>query len=81
ISGRISLPTAQFPKGITHSYKLGIEQILWCWKDHSKIFANITRTTPNSSWSRSYVCSKLAKNSLFPILSQISRSLKKKIQK
>ncbi|WMV18332.1 hypothetical protein MTR67_011717, partial [Solanum verrucosum] len=42
-------PTAQLPKGITHSYKLEIEQTRRRWKDHSTNFANITGTTPNSS--------------------------------
>ncbi|WMV53804.1 hypothetical protein MTR67_047189, partial [Solanum verrucosum] len=48
ISGRISLPTAQLPKGITHSYELRIEQTRWRWKDHSTNFATITGTTPKS---------------------------------
>ncbi|WMV44618.1 hypothetical protein MTR67_038003, partial [Solanum verrucosum] len=48
IFGLISLPTAQLPKGITHSYELGIEQTRWRWKDNSTSFENITRTTPNS---------------------------------
>ncbi|WMV46784.1 hypothetical protein MTR67_040169, partial [Solanum verrucosum] len=41
--------TAQIPKGIAHSYKLGIEQTRRRWKDHSTSFPIITGTTPNSS--------------------------------
>ncbi|WMV24156.1 hypothetical protein MTR67_017541, partial [Solanum verrucosum] len=40
--------TTQLPKGITHSYELGIVQNRRRWKDHSKGFANITGTTPKS---------------------------------
>ncbi|WMV37211.1 hypothetical protein MTR67_030596, partial [Solanum verrucosum] len=39
-------PTAQLPKGITHSYELEIEQTRRRLKDHSKGFPNITGTTP-----------------------------------
>ncbi|WMV57118.1 hypothetical protein MTR67_050503, partial [Solanum verrucosum] len=46
IFGLISLPTAQLPKGITHSYKLRIEQNRRRWKDHSTSFATITVTIP-----------------------------------
>ncbi|WMV30760.1 hypothetical protein MTR67_024145, partial [Solanum verrucosum] len=42
-------PTAQLPKGITYSYKLGIEQTWRCWKDNFKSFPTISRTTTNSS--------------------------------
>ncbi|WMV30756.1 hypothetical protein MTR67_024141, partial [Solanum verrucosum] len=42
-------PTAQFPKGITYSYKLGIAQTWWRWKDHFKRFPTISGTTTNSS--------------------------------
>ncbi|WMV30959.1 hypothetical protein MTR67_024344, partial [Solanum verrucosum] len=69
-------PTSQLPKGITHSYKLEIEKTRWTWKDYSTSFATITGNTPNSSGARSYGCSKLAKNSLFSILSQITKTLK-----
>ncbi|WMV32102.1 hypothetical protein MTR67_025487, partial [Solanum verrucosum] len=41
-------PTSQLPKGISQLYELGIEKTWWCWKDHSKGFATITGTTPNS---------------------------------
>ncbi|WMV07084.1 hypothetical protein MTR67_000492 [Solanum verrucosum] len=44
-----AVPTAQLPKGITHSYELGIEQTRRRWKDHSKGFLNITITTHKSS--------------------------------
>ncbi|WMV52750.1 hypothetical protein MTR67_046135 [Solanum verrucosum] len=40
---------AQLPKGITHSYKLGIVQTWRSWKEYSKIFPTISRSTPNSS--------------------------------
>ncbi|WMV09725.1 hypothetical protein MTR67_003110, partial [Solanum verrucosum] len=43
------IPTAQIPKGITHSYKLGIAKTQWCWKDYSKIFPTISGNTSNSS--------------------------------
>ncbi|WMV19045.1 hypothetical protein MTR67_012430, partial [Solanum verrucosum] len=42
-------PTTQLPKGITHSYKLVIEQTRRCWKDNSKGFPKITVATPKSS--------------------------------
>ncbi|WMV09085.1 hypothetical protein MTR67_002470, partial [Solanum verrucosum] len=42
-------PTAQLPKGISHSYKLRIVQTWRRWKDHSKRFPTISRSTPNSS--------------------------------
>ncbi|WMV50393.1 hypothetical protein MTR67_043778, partial [Solanum verrucosum] len=42
-------PTAQLPKGITHSYELRIAQTWRNWKDHSTSFANITENSPNSS--------------------------------
>ncbi|WMV28968.1 hypothetical protein MTR67_022353, partial [Solanum verrucosum] len=41
-------PTAQLPKGITHSYEIGIEKTRWRWKDHSKIFPEITGNLPKS---------------------------------
>ncbi|WMV57463.1 hypothetical protein MTR67_050848, partial [Solanum verrucosum] len=34
--------TTQLPKGITHSYVLGITQTWRCWKDNSKIFPTIS---------------------------------------
>ncbi|WMV26483.1 hypothetical protein MTR67_019868, partial [Solanum verrucosum] len=43
------IPTAQLPKGITHSYELGIVQTRRRWKDNSKIFPNISGNTSNSS--------------------------------
>ncbi|WMV50382.1 hypothetical protein MTR67_043767, partial [Solanum verrucosum] len=43
------IPTTQLPKGITHSYKLGIAQTRWRWKYHSKSFSTISRSAPNSS--------------------------------
>ncbi|WMV29197.1 hypothetical protein MTR67_022582, partial [Solanum verrucosum] len=43
------IPTTQLPKGITHSYELGITQTQRRWKDHSKIFPTISESTPNSS--------------------------------
>ncbi|WMV09720.1 hypothetical protein MTR67_003105, partial [Solanum verrucosum] len=42
-------PTSQHPKGITHSYELGIEQTRRRWKDHPKSFSNITGNSPKSS--------------------------------
>ncbi|WMV32968.1 hypothetical protein MTR67_026353, partial [Solanum verrucosum] len=42
-------PTAQLPKGITYSYKLGIAQTRRRWKDHSKRFPKISGSTSNSS--------------------------------
>ncbi|WMV20285.1 hypothetical protein MTR67_013670, partial [Solanum verrucosum] len=47
-------PTAQLPKGITHSYELGIKQTRRRWKDHSTSSANITGTTPKSFGSNRY---------------------------
>ncbi|WMV25302.1 hypothetical protein MTR67_018687, partial [Solanum verrucosum] len=41
--------TSQLPKGISHSYELGITQNQWRWKDYSKIFPTISRSTPKSS--------------------------------
>ncbi|WMV14430.1 hypothetical protein MTR67_007815, partial [Solanum verrucosum] len=41
-------PTAQLPKGINHSYELGIEQTRRHWKYHSKSFPDITGYSPNS---------------------------------
>ena len=76
IPGRNSLSTAQLSKGISHSYELGIEQTQWRWKDRSTNFATITGIPPNSSWARIYGCSKLAKNSHFPYLAKISKTLK-----
>ncbi|WMV26062.1 hypothetical protein MTR67_019447, partial [Solanum verrucosum] len=49
LTQQYTLPTAPFPKGITHLYKLRIEQTWWRWKDHSTSFTNITGTTPKSS--------------------------------
>ncbi|WMV14140.1 hypothetical protein MTR67_007525, partial [Solanum verrucosum] len=43
------IPTAQLPKGITHSYELGIVQTQRHWKDHFKIFPTISVSTSNSS--------------------------------
>ncbi|WMV10073.1 hypothetical protein MTR67_003458, partial [Solanum verrucosum] len=43
------IPTAQFPKDITHSYELGIAQTQRRWKDHSKIFSTISENTSKSS--------------------------------
>ncbi|WMV30773.1 hypothetical protein MTR67_024158, partial [Solanum verrucosum] len=43
------IPITQLPKGITHSYKLGIAQTQWHWKDHSKSFPTIFGNTSNSS--------------------------------
>ncbi|WMV06670.1 hypothetical protein MTR67_000055, partial [Solanum verrucosum] len=43
------IQTIQFPKGISHSYKLGIAQTRGRWKDYSKSFPTISRSTPNSS--------------------------------
>ncbi|WMV36480.1 hypothetical protein MTR67_029865 [Solanum verrucosum] len=48
-TGHFLNPTAQLPKGITHSSKLGIVQTWRRWKDHSKSFPTISRTVPNSS--------------------------------
>ncbi|WMV20065.1 hypothetical protein MTR67_013450, partial [Solanum verrucosum] len=36
-------------KGLSHSYELGIAQTWRRWKDHSKSFLTISRSTPNSS--------------------------------
>ncbi|WMV20161.1 hypothetical protein MTR67_013546, partial [Solanum verrucosum] len=46
--GHFLIPTAQLPKGITYSYELGIAQIWWRWKDHSKRFPKISVSTPKS---------------------------------
>ncbi|WMV46479.1 hypothetical protein MTR67_039864 [Solanum verrucosum] len=35
--------------GIKHSYKLGIVQTRWRWKDYSRIFPTISGNRPNSS--------------------------------
>ncbi|WMV24557.1 hypothetical protein MTR67_017942 [Solanum verrucosum] len=43
------VPTTQLPKGITHSYELGIEQTRRRWKDYSKGFPTITGNSLNSS--------------------------------
>ncbi|WMV19256.1 hypothetical protein MTR67_012641 [Solanum verrucosum] len=34
---------------ICHSYELGIAQTRLCWKDNSKIFPTVSRSTPNTS--------------------------------
>ncbi|WMV46235.1 hypothetical protein MTR67_039620, partial [Solanum verrucosum] len=54
---------AQLQIGISHSYKFGIVQTQWHWKDNSKIFPTVFRSTPNSSSSRSSGHLKLTKNS------------------
>ncbi|WMV34139.1 hypothetical protein MTR67_027524, partial [Solanum verrucosum] len=46
--GHFLISTTQFPKGITHSYKLGIAQTRRRWKDHSKNFPTISGSAPNS---------------------------------
>ncbi|WMV53576.1 hypothetical protein MTR67_046961, partial [Solanum verrucosum] len=43
-----TVPTTQLPKGISHSYKLGIKQTRRRWKDHSKGFPDITGNLPKS---------------------------------
>ncbi|WMV40981.1 hypothetical protein MTR67_034366, partial [Solanum verrucosum] len=43
-----TVPTTQLPKGISHSYKLGIKQTRRRWKDHSKGFPDITGNSPKS---------------------------------
>ncbi|WMV33677.1 hypothetical protein MTR67_027062, partial [Solanum verrucosum] len=43
------IQTAQLPKGISHSYELGIAQTRRCWKDYSKIFPNISGNTHKPS--------------------------------
>ncbi|WMV19548.1 hypothetical protein MTR67_012933, partial [Solanum verrucosum] len=41
--------TAQLPKGISHSYELGIAQTWRRWKYYSTIFPMISGTTSKSS--------------------------------
>ncbi|WMV50200.1 hypothetical protein MTR67_043585, partial [Solanum verrucosum] len=48
------IQTTQLPKGITHSYKLGIVQTQRHWKGYSKKYPTISGNTYNSSSSRSY---------------------------
>ncbi|WMV20150.1 hypothetical protein MTR67_013535, partial [Solanum verrucosum] len=57
--------TTQLPKGITHSYELGIPQTRRCWKYYSKSFPTISRSTRNSPGARSYGHLKLTKIQLF----------------
>ncbi|WMV47910.1 hypothetical protein MTR67_041295, partial [Solanum verrucosum] len=43
------IQTAQLPKGITHSYELGIAQTQRRWKGYSKIFPTISGNKHNFS--------------------------------
>ncbi|WMV28752.1 hypothetical protein MTR67_022137, partial [Solanum verrucosum] len=79
IIGLTALPTAQLPKGITHSYELGIEQAWRRWEDHPTNFAKITGTTPThpdlgvitvQSWPKTHFFPYLTKFSRFLILSK-----------
>ncbi|WMV12592.1 hypothetical protein MTR67_005977 [Solanum verrucosum] len=35
--------------GVSHSYELRLAQSWWRWKDRSKSFPTMPRSTPNSS--------------------------------
>ncbi|WMV46998.1 hypothetical protein MTR67_040383, partial [Solanum verrucosum] len=47
--GHFLILTTQLPKGITHSYDLGIVQTRRLWKYNSKTFPMVSGSTPKSS--------------------------------
>ncbi|WMV36820.1 hypothetical protein MTR67_030205, partial [Solanum verrucosum] len=41
------IQTTQLPKGVSHSYELGIVQTRRYWKENSRIFPTVSENTPN----------------------------------